>query len=705
MTHANHDGTATTGASGFAHRVSRRTLLQALGLGAATAVVGGLPANELDVAAQERGQRPAGGPDLEQVLWDLEYDPERIFRFVADEIAYEAYSGALRGAKGTHWSFAGNSVDQALLLAEMLTLAQVQIRFAAGPLAAPDADALLASMNVDADTARQHARRVSQGERPNLSVRAELSPDQRTTLESPEAVRDRLLGFAREETDLGLEVIEQALASASVSLSNPEFALPERERTQHVWVQYAAGPEWIDLDPSIVNAEAGKAYAKQTETWDAIPDELFHRVRFRAVVERNVGGVPERSEAFVHESRAVDVVGVPVVFAHVQANAMTQLGVTINGMVDGSTQYVPTLLAGDEGSVGDAISIGAGGGALDVLGGETEDGGAIGEWLEIEVVPVDGAVRSTTREVFDRIGIEKRAAGGIDLAALPPVELLDDPELGRVFLPLEAVWLFGVIGGRVPGSYFEQDYTISDIEADIALLVHGYHAARDGLQLELAINRGYRWYHDEPNLTAGLAIPVQLKSGEMAISTSLDLVHQSYAIVAVDGAEATVQPRVLAGVLAHVAERMGTEAAGAVTPASPPRSGSTGGVFRAARTEGISIRTLVPGSADVTGLAVSEAAKIRISEALQAGYVVVVPERAVEVDGIEQVGWWQIDPVTGRTFDLMENGRGFSPIGEDTVILAWGPAWRAIWAWRGLSFAIGMVVGFATAMAILTYPN
>jgi hypothetical protein len=103
-------------------------------------------------------------------------------------------------------------------------------------------------------------------------------------------------------------------------------------------------------------------------------------------------------------------------------------------------------------------------------------------------------------------------------------------------------------------------------------------------------------------------------------------------------------------------------------------------------------------------LAVSDVARARLGVALAAGYLVVVPERAVALDGTEQVGWWQVDPDTGRTFDLMENGRGASPIGADTVILVGGPAWRA-YAFLTMAIVMGSVIGFSVVAAIMMYPN
>src|SRR5262249_3696572 len=157
----------------------------------------------------------------------------------ADEIAYEAYGGALRGATGTHWGLAGNSVDQALLLAAMLTQAQVSVRFAAGALDDQAASTLLAAMRLDAATARTQAERGGAGGQVALGRYPDRTPEQRAALHAPEELRQRLLARAGAQLEEGVATLQAALAAEAISLPNPAPALPDRERRQHVWVQYA----------------------------------------------------------------------------------------------------------------------------------------------------------------------------------------------------------------------------------------------------------------------------------------------------------------------------------------------------------------------------------------------------------------------------------------------------------------------------------
>ncbi|MDX1401988.1 MAG: hypothetical protein R3245_08705, partial [Kiloniellales bacterium] len=87
--------------------------------------------------------------DLEVVLDELNFDAEEITKFVRNDIYFEQYKGALRGAQGTLMSRAGNSLDQSLLLSTLLrdagydatinrgTLSEISAKFLLEELTAP----------------------------------------------------------------------------------------------------------------------------------------------------------------------------------------------------------------------------------------------------------------------------------------------------------------------------------------------------------------------------------------------------------------------------------------------------------------------------------------------------------------------------------------------------------------------------------------
>src|SRR6266508_763764 len=126
-------------------RLSRRTLLWLLGGTAGASVLGtrlwtGVASAGESAVSPTIPQPSVPGPELvppdvptaAELAANLEWDVDKMFRYVADEVQYDPYAGALRGSVGTLWGMAGNSVDQALLLASLLDEALVPYRFAIG---------------------------------------------------------------------------------------------------------------------------------------------------------------------------------------------------------------------------------------------------------------------------------------------------------------------------------------------------------------------------------------------------------------------------------------------------------------------------------------------------------------------------------------------------------------------------------------------
>ena len=135
-------------------KLERREFLR-LAVGSGLAVAGSvlLPGLASSQAGDVDAAATSANPVADMAA-ALDHDLEQIFRFVHEQIRYEPYEGVLRGAKGTLVSGAGNSADQALLLAELLKASSIPVRYVKGELDPSEVTALLASTVTDAATAR-----------------------------------------------------------------------------------------------------------------------------------------------------------------------------------------------------------------------------------------------------------------------------------------------------------------------------------------------------------------------------------------------------------------------------------------------------------------------------------------------------------------------------------------------------------------------
>ena len=206
----------------------------------------------------------------------------------------------------------------------------------------------------------------------------------------------------------------------------------------------------------------------------------------------------------------------------------------------------------------------------------------------------------------------------------------------------------------VPAAYFGEAPQSGDQLADFSRIVHTYHYGRDVVSQSKMGTTGFRAYRDEPNVTAFVMAKTAPTAEAVTETATFDILHRSSAVSPLAGGSGPggAHPLLAEGVLAHVIERAMVEV-GAVMPAelALPAGSSTGvgRVFEEAARQGIATVVLRPGEADPTRLAIGEGARARITAALTAGLVVVVPERPVALGGEERVGWWLVDPATGAT--------------------------------------------------------
>jgi hypothetical protein len=191
-----------------------------------------------------------------------------------------------------------------------------------------------------------------------------------------------------------------------------------------------------------------------------------------------------------------------------------------------------------------------------------------------------------------------------------------------------------------------------------------YHALRDAMEATLALDAGARTFIDGPNIVS-LRVDIGTGAEARTVHVGLDIWRRDHGILPLAGASATVpEAELVAGVTDHVAERFAVEG---LTSASGVGSSSigVGEVFEAATAQEIPALVLQGSIPDA--LPYGPMARELIEEAVASGDVVVVPAQPVLVGDTERLGWWRIDPTTGVTTDVMDDGSGAAVVEYATL--------------------------------------
>ncbi|MCP4536503.1 MAG: hypothetical protein GY832_05095, partial [Chloroflexi bacterium] len=574
---------------------------------------------------------------------ELGNDWQQMFSYVRS-LGYESYKGSLRGTRGTLWSEAGNSLDQASLLIAMLRGSGIPARYRHGTLSTERAQELILSMFPEPQGTIGHI--------PN-----------------------------------GTEVADP--------VNNSQLL---EETIDHWWVEaYLPTLGWTNLVPCIVSAAPGQTFHDSlatdgTDQIAEVPDNLRHKVTMTVKVERwdmlsSLSGGLDYVYPLTHTFNTVGLVGEPVTLGHlVNSNGMG--GMIFWRVLHTYTPYFSvgafeTLIEGQ--SFQDLVSNFPFGNFI-----------TTGEWLLFEVKDANGNIEQYEREVVDLIGYENRQAGGIldiskDIGIAPMITELD---------------MLSVLVGpcRTPESAFNQynyawlstyqesisfynvsntssiDYSTPEEVQDArqlanltremilhwnALILLTFTESNDNFVSALGDGMLIRGYSDHSRLLLANLRIQQIEDNSAVRVQSLDLLDNSYrTIVAPDQATA-VQPafHFLAGFMASVLEGL------AVESWANQQVLSTYQVFQHASEQDVGLQGLgISNAAILRDLDISDEAKARISRDIEAGYVVIVPEQMVSVGDEQTLGWFRVDPGSGDTIGVLQNGKhgayAYSPIAQ-----------------------------------------
>lgn len=621
--------------------------------------------------------------DVDALAFELAFEVgEDIVAEVHRRVRFEPYVGVLRGARGTLATGAGNALDQAVLTALLLGDAGYDTEIRTARLDAAAAELLWARIGTG-------GRPTSIGSGPveAAGLRPELVAEAGAFDEAEDLVERR-----GDEIQRDVAVVERLLAEA-VELGDGLGAAIGEAVAGYAWVAYRLGNDapWAHAHPVfggdppalVMGLEPDAVYV------GSVPEDVQHRIRIQAFVERSVGGqLSETPVMDAWERPVANAFGVPLTYTNAAdgagrvdegsdpeaVRAATSLffpmfqGELPDGALafttDGAT--VPPEEAASPYAAFFATTARALGDALGALGGlgdsEADEASAAmaltGFGFDFTLIEPGGDETTHRRMVVDRIGTDARAAGEVRL----------DPDLSEadVFAALTATHTIVVDPGRYTDEYVVargvehllelRPYLDAVLEA---LVGDGDVPAYPGelRQLEEPIGPlllasaltsaplgpDVLSYRPAPGLVVITAVPEADRSEVDVVANprwSLRL--------GADGPRPDAAASRFAGIWETRTEALGfgADEGHVVIPA----------FATLAEVEGARVVVTAADAVRVAALPYPAATRAAMLEDLERGYAVV----AAETPTAGTPGWWRVDPTTGATLGRGGDGRGAS---------------------------------------------
>jgi hypothetical protein len=600
-------------------------------------------------------------------------DPKTHYQWVHDHTRWVPYAGLLRGARGVLLDRVGSSVDRAVLLGDLLRRAGHEVRLAHATLTPGEAADLLAGM------------KATQPQRPGTGAPgAGAAP---VYSEAAALVNARAVPL--------LAAFEQVAAAGR---NRGDSSAVEALR-DHWWVEYRAGGKWVALDLLAAAADAGRARATASHSyaWEAaneqppVPDAEWHSVKLNVVVERYDGSATTESTVLEQVLRPAEVLGMRVALTHYPTPWPEEFPFSVsqpNALADAVVQvrqWVPMLMIGDrvvdQSGVADdgnviadpfsslkSVAETGGTGFMVGFGEALGDGAAAptamtAEWLDFELHVPGSASRTIRRAIFDVLGPENRAARvtgfdastnerlvkryqalvGVYSVLLQPCAFTED------YVSHLAMRTFLDSRGDVRRLAAEQDPKARQrIAASIEARIEVWNPLSRLAEMRSRLGQGTAdWFINEPNvLIHGAGLPV-VNANQAAVMEFIDIASNSVG-VRPDPALNAFRVRLRQGVVDTVAEQVALS--GALDKGENPAT-----TFALDAADGWQLID----ARDVTAVEKLEwpaDVEARLAEDIGAGYAAYLPRQAFQNNGRARWGWWRVDPSSGETVGVMDNG-------------------------------------------------
>lgn len=620
--------------------------------------------------------------DPEARVESADYDLETLVDFVRDEIAFQPYAGTLRGAAGTLRARAGSSLDQALLLAQMMRSAGFDARIVRAELTDDGARRLLdvSSNAPEPESLDYLSEAIAQ-----IFGASENQPSESRPIEESQFYKD---------TQRHAQALLGVLDEAGVELAPLDATerLLETIRS-YFWVQYRDGPSrsWQEAHPAFGNAEPPTAMEPAETFVDSIPDEYHHRFEMTAWIEQWLGGRIEKHSLMRPWSAPVaNLNGAAIRFQNVPDGITRDNVHDLDQALSDSNVLMPVVgkapapgaMAFDlQGRLIDPMAQGGSGaaGIFKTVGDKFVD--ATTELAD----RADGKPAMALHSMYLEFTIQ-RPGGESETRrryVLPPRDTYDESR-NEVLRQLITGYTYMVATGGQPEEFITDRFiegTVSDLEW-LKYVVF----SQEGVEQELALPEEplspfptlyQQWRMDRMPAEAGVVrfrgrpALVGIRDGfrdARTIFSEVDVVWNAVESVRRSGNRWVTEPRttLTAGVWDTVLESipLGDTLAGDSTVISTPV------VFDRAQEQGIELMVLRPNQVSepaLAALSLDEQERQFVRRDLEAGYVIVIPQR--RPDQTPMAAWWRVRTGTGETLGMLGDGYGAA---VETILILGG---------------------------------
>jgi hypothetical protein len=612
--------------------------------------------------------------DPEEWLDNLDYDAGSVLLAVSEQIDFQPYAGVLRGVSGTLRARAGNSLDQALLLASLLKSAGYDARITRGVLDDAEAGRLLSTVGGGSG-------------KKTLSYLGPIIQAQYGALaaKGPADIVWNDLALSK-RSSAAADILLESLSGAGVKFEPRDITKKSLAVTRdYFWVQYREGPadSWADAHPAFGKQKPPGNVAAEEYFSESIPEKYQHRLTISASLnQRQLDTVTTHQLMTPYARPVANLHGISISYRN-HPNGLSLENVADIGKAMDSSQFLmptfngapaPGAMAFDlQGRVIDPLVAGStGAGLFATLASAMEE--ATGDVTD----------RDDSEPVFalDSMWLDFRFSSP-DGTEISYRRYILPPQNGRNTKPAELLWplitdhSYMVNSGRQPLDYIAARYLAAGISGNTwyKALIHKHTNPKAGTPMpadqpprDFALLTQYHLMDANPMGSAtGSASAFAFRSEPGLLGIRRGFRDANTAFIGIDVvANAMLHVKYANGKLwqdPQAALRRGVwDTSTEVVPArsmdiDAVQSSNAVDIFARASEQAIDLKTIRPGHVEaLDSLNLDSSTMLSVRADLDNGYSVIIPARTP--DGEAMNGWWRVNLETGETLGMTADGYG-----------------------------------------------